>query len=93
MRCVQACACVCTFSQITNVILVVRAEDVCIYCMCMCTGVCFSVSYITNIILVEGSGDVPVCEYACRKLHMNLNQRACGVTFCISNLHLSTARY
>lgn len=97
VRCMQARTCVCTFSQITNVISVVRGSG-CVYVLhaCVCTGVCFTVSYVTNIILAKGSGDVPVCEYVClknRELHMNLNQRACRVTFCISNLHLSTARY
>lgn len=52
--------CVCSVSQITNVILVVSAEDVHVY-VCMCV----SVSHITNIILLVGSGDV--CENVCHR--------------------------
>lgn len=59
----------CTFSQITNVILVVSAEDVCV-CMCMCTFVCFSGSHITNIILVVGSGDECVFVWVCVPLDL-----------------------
>lgn len=49
----------------------------CVCCMCMCVYVCFAASRVTGVILVEGSGDVPVCEYVCRRngeLHMNVNQ-------------------
>lgn len=27
----------------------------------------FAASRVTGVILVEGSGDVPVCEYVCRR--------------------------
>lgn len=63
-------ACMCTVSQITNVILVLSSvEMMCVYISCVCEHVCvcFTLSHITNIILLEGSGDVPVCEYVCHR--------------------------
>ena len=41
VRCTQARACVCTFSPITNVILAMSAEDMCIY-VHMCVFQCVS---------------------------------------------------